>query len=143
AVGRATAPLLLPDPAELDLPPGTQSMTGVVVQVDGSGGLNNGTVFVLRQAGGELTEFSLRDLRNGTQFPPGHLAEHQATAAPIRVWFLVDGDENMALKLDDAPGCTQLRQSGLALLDRRHRLVELLVAEDQHERVRHDAVLVD
>jgi hypothetical protein len=92
-VGTAIAALLLSDPAELDLPPGTQSMTGVVVQVDGSGGLNNVNGFVLRQAGGELTEF-----------PPGHLAEHQATAAPIRVWFLVDGDENMALKLEDAPG---------------------------------------
>ena len=102
--GTAVAALLLSDPAELDLPPGTESMTGVVVQVDGSGGLNNVNGFVLRQPGGELTEFSLRDLRNGTQFPPGHLAEHQATAAPIRVWFLVDGDENMALKLEDAPG---------------------------------------
>jgi len=101
--GTAIAALLLSDPSELDLPPGTESMTGVVVQVDGSGGLNNVNGFVLRQPGGELTEFSLRDLRNGTQFPPGHLAEHQATAAPIRVWFLVDGDENMALKLEDAP----------------------------------------
>ncbi len=102
--GTAIAAMLLSDPSELDLPPGTESMTGVVVQVDGSGGLNNVNGFVLRQPGGALTEFSLRDLRNGTQFPPGHLAEHQATAAPIRVWFLVDGNENMALKLEDAPG---------------------------------------
>jgi hypothetical protein len=101
--GTAIAALLLSDPSELDLPPGTESMTGVVVQVDGSGGLGNVNGFVLRQPGGELAEFSLRELRNGNQFPPGHLAEHQATAAPIRVWFLVDGDERLALKLEDAP----------------------------------------
>ncbi|MFL5684729.1 MAG: hypothetical protein ACJ77D_01620 [Chloroflexota bacterium] len=101
--GTAIAALLLSDPSELDLPPGTESMTGVVVQVDGSGGLGNVNGFVLRQPGGELAEFSLRELRNGTQFPPGHLAEHQATAAPIRVWFRIDGDERLALRLEDAP----------------------------------------
>jgi hypothetical protein len=102
-LGTALAAFLLSDPSELDLPPGTESMTGVVVQVDGSGGLGNVSGFVLRQPGGELAEFSLRELRNGTQFPPGHLAEHQATAEPVQVWFRMDGDERLALRLEDAP----------------------------------------
>ena len=43
------------------------------------------------RAGGELVESSLRALGNGTEFAPGDLAEHQATAEPIRVWWRMAG----------------------------------------------------
>ena len=85
-----------------DRPAGTTDMTGVVVGVDSSG-LADVRGFTLRRAGGELVEFSLRALTNATEFPPGHLAEHQATAEPVRVWWRMDGDERLAIVLEDAP----------------------------------------
>ena len=85
-----------------DRPAGTTDMTGVVVGVDSSG-LADVRGFTLRVAGGELVEFSLRELANGTEFAPGHLAEHQATAEPVRVWWRMDGDERLAIRLEDAP----------------------------------------
>jgi hypothetical protein len=97
------AAVLLGGSSAGDVPPGTESMTGVVVRVDGAGGLGDVSGFVLRQPGGALTEFSLRELQNGTQFPPGHLAEHQATAQPVTVWFRTEGEERLALRLEDAP----------------------------------------
>jgi hypothetical protein len=102
--GTAILGILSPTPAQdATLPPGTESMTGVVVHVDSAGGLGDVRGFTLRRPGGELVDFSLRALQNGTQFPPGHLAEHQATAQPVHVWFRVDGDERLALRLEDAP----------------------------------------
>ena len=59
--------------------------------------------FTLRRPGGELVEFSLRELQNGTEFPPGHLAEHRATAEPILVIFRTQDDERLATRLEDAP----------------------------------------
>ena len=82
--------------------PGTSEATGVVVAVD-SRGLGDVRSFTLRVPGGELLEFDLRALENGTAFPPGHLAEHQATAAPVRVTFRMDGPTRLAIRLDDAP----------------------------------------
>lgn len=82
--------------------PGTAEMTGVVVAVD-SAGLGNVRAFTLRRPGGEQVEFDLRALENGAQFPPGHLAEHQATAAPVRVWYRMDGADRLAIRLEDAP----------------------------------------
>jgi len=83
-------------------PPGTSEVTGVVVAVEGQG-LGDITAFTLRIPGGELQTYSLRALQNGTAFPPGHLAEHQATAAPVRVWFRIEGEERLAIRIEDAP----------------------------------------
>jgi hypothetical protein len=83
-------------------PAGTTEATGVVVAIDAQS-LGNVRGFTLRLPGGALMEFSLRALQNGTEFAPGHLAEHQATAAPVRVWFRMDGDERLAIRLEDAP----------------------------------------
>lgn len=85
-----------------DRPAGTTDMTGVVVRVE-SQGLSDVRGFTLRLRGGELVEFSLRALQNGTEFAPGHLAEHQATAEPVRVWWRMEGTERLAIKLEDAP----------------------------------------
>jgi hypothetical protein len=83
-------------------PAGTGEATGVVVAVD-SRGLGDVRSFTLRVPGGELLSFDLRALENGTAFPPGHLAEHQATAAPVRVTYRMDGTTRLAIRLDDAP----------------------------------------
>jgi hypothetical protein len=99
----ALAAILLQERSGPDLPPGTEQMTGVVVSVDATS-LSDVRGFTLRRPGGELVEFSLRELQNGTDFPPGHLAEHQATAEPIRVTFRSEDDERFALRLEDAPG---------------------------------------
>ena len=83
-------------------PAGTEEATGVVVAVD-SRGLGDVRSFTLRVPGGEQLEFELRALENATAFPPGHLAEHQATAAPVRVTYRMDGATRLAIRLDDAP----------------------------------------
>jgi hypothetical protein len=88
-------------PIDPDRPPGTTDMTGVVVGVD-SRGLADVRGFTLRRPGGELVEFGLRALQNPTEFAPSHLAEHQATAEPVRVWWRMEGSERLAIKLEDA-----------------------------------------
>jgi len=75
-----------PDP---DAPPNAASVVGVIVGVEAQG----------------LTDvrgFTLRDLENGTEFPPGHLVEHQATAEQVRVWYRDEGDRKVAIRLEDA-----------------------------------------
>ena len=42
------------------------------------------------------------ELENGDEFPPGHLAEHQATAEPVVVYYRVEGNERFAVRLEDA-----------------------------------------
>ena len=96
------AAILVAEPSGPDLPPGTEQLTGVVVAVDAVS-LSDVRGFTLRSPGGELVEFSLRALENGTDFPPGHLAEHQATAEPVRVTFRSEDDERFAVRIDDAP----------------------------------------
>ena len=82
-------------------PGGTSVATGIVVAVN-SRGLGDVRGFTLREPGGVTLEFSLRALQNGTQFAPGHLAEHQATAQPVRVEYRMEGTERLAIRLDDA-----------------------------------------
>jgi hypothetical protein len=101
-IATALAAILLSEPAQIALPPGTPEMTGVVVAVD-SAGLGDVRGFTLRRPGGELVEFSLRELQNAMDFAPAHLPEHQATAEPVRVWYRMDGAERLALRLADAP----------------------------------------
>lgn len=84
-------------------PSATSEATGVVVAVDSGGSLSDVRGFTLLVAGGEMLRFSLRALDNPAQFPPGHLAEHQATAAPVRVFYRMDGSERLAIHLEDAP----------------------------------------
>jgi hypothetical protein len=102
ATGLAAILLSGSPPPTSTAPPGTSEMTGVVVAVD-SAGLGNVRGFTLRRPGGELVDFDLRALENAAQFPPGHLAEHQATAAPVNVWYRMDGADRLAIRLEDAP----------------------------------------
>lgn len=75
---------------------------GVVVGVE-SEGLDRVRGFSLRTADGSTLPFTLGALENGAAFPPGHLAEHQATAQRVRVWYRDDGSTRVALRLEDAP----------------------------------------
>lgn len=110
----ALAAILLTEPgADPDVQSVTQEMTGVVVGIDGQG-LTDVRGFTLRRPGGELVEFSLRALENPSHLPPGHLAEHQATAAPVRVWWRMDGAERLAIRVDDAPAAPSPSPSPLS-----------------------------
>ena len=84
-------------------PANATAVDGVIVAVD-SAGLSDVRGFTLRRPGGEILVFRLGELENGDQFPPAHLAEHQATAAPVRVWYRIEGSERFAVRLEDAPG---------------------------------------
>jgi len=78
-------------------------VTGVIVEVEAVS-LSDVRGFTLRTAQGELLEFSLARLENGADFPPGHLAEHQATAEQVIVQFeVVDGVRFAVYLGDDAP----------------------------------------
>ena len=77
-------------------------VTGVIVAVD-SAGLSDVRGFTLRTDGSELLEFSLERLENGAEFPPGHFAEHQATAEPVLVRYNSSAGVLYALRVEDAP----------------------------------------
>jgi hypothetical protein len=71
------------------------------VAVD-SAGLSRVSGFTLRLADGTTEVFRIGVLENGAQFPPGHLAEHLATAAPVRVSYRPQGGELVVYRIEDA-----------------------------------------
>jgi hypothetical protein len=102
-VGVATALLQQSVPPNGDGgPSGTTAVDGVIVGVEAEG-LGDVRSFDLRLRDGSIRTFGLSALENGVEFPPGHLAEHQLTAEPVRVWYRTEGDEDLAIRLDDAP----------------------------------------
>ena len=80
----------------------TSPVDGVLLHIDATG-LSDVTGFTLRLTSGREITFRIGTLENGDQFPPGHLAEHLATASPIRVYFRVDGPDLVVYRLEDAP----------------------------------------
>ncbi|HEX8941209.1 MAG TPA: hypothetical protein VF763_13700 [Candidatus Limnocylindrales bacterium] len=88
-----------PSAAASDVP--TSPVDGVVLHID-STGLAAVQGFTLRTPDGHVYAFTLGQLDNGAQFPPGHLAEHQATGSPIRVSFRVEGGRLVVYRLEDA-----------------------------------------
>jgi len=78
------------------------SVIGVVVGVQ-SEGLDRVRGLTVRTQDGATIAFTVGDLENGAAFPPGHLVEHQATAQPVRVWYVVEGQANVAIRIEDAP----------------------------------------
>ena len=85
AAARATPRCLDPDGSS-DV--GRRSM-GVIVGVD-SAGLADVRGFTLRWPAARRSSSGSASSRTATEFPPGHLAEHQATAEPVRVWFRME-----------------------------------------------------
>jgi len=90
------APPPVPSP-----PADAPTIDGVVIAVDAAS-LTDVRSFTLRTQDGRQMTFGLAELQNGTQFAPGHLAEHQATASPVRVWYR-DASPPQALYLMDVP----------------------------------------
>ena len=85
-------------------PVSASPVDGLIIAVDAIG-LTDVRGFTLRQADGSTVGFQVGQLDNPTEFPPGHLKEHQASASPIRVWFRVDQGRNLiAYHLEDAEG---------------------------------------
>ena len=83
--------------------PDGPTVDGVVVSV-ASTGLAAVSGFTLRTDDGRTVVLGLLKLRNGTAFPPGHLAEHLATSQRIRVWYAPAADGGLdALWLEDLP----------------------------------------
>ena len=81
----------------------TSPVDGVIVAIDGTG-LSDVRGFTLRLADGSTMTFRLGQLENPTQFPPGHLKEHEATSQPVRVFFVEGPDGPVVYRLEDAPG---------------------------------------
>lgn len=73
-----------------------------MVAVDAAG-LANVKGFTLRVPGGKTIEMTMGTLENATQFAPGHLAEHEATGSPVRVYFVMNGSVPIVYRLEDAP----------------------------------------
>ena len=83
-------------------PPTVSSPTeGIVIAVDAAS-LTDVRGFTLRTPKGYAFGFKVGPLENATEFPPGHLAEHQATSSPVRVYFRVEGEDRVAYRLEDA-----------------------------------------
>jgi hypothetical protein len=80
--------------------PVTSPVTGVLTHID-SAGLSKVTGFTMRLDDGREVTFRIGVLENGDQFPPGHLAEHLATSAPVRVYFRSEGGDLVAYRLED------------------------------------------
>jgi hypothetical protein len=86
-----------PDDSGTDL-----TVTGVIAGIE-SEGLDRVRSFSLRTDGGQILQFDFGNLQNGAQFPPGHLAEHQATGQPVKVFYVQQGESKVAVRIDDAP----------------------------------------
>ena len=97
SIGDPTAPPVPASPVE-----------GIVTAVTSSG-LGQVERFNVRLADGTTIVLHMGVLENATEFPPGHLAEHQATSSPIRAFFR-DADEGPTVyrleDADEAPGAT-------------------------------------
>ena len=74
---------------------------GVIVAIDAVS-LSDVRGFTLRTPGGSTVRFTLGLLEDATEFPPGHLAEHQATSSPVLVYFRVENGERVVYRLEDA-----------------------------------------
>ncbi len=77
--------------AAVSAPAVTSPVTGIITNVR-SAGLDKVEGFTLRTADGATISFVIGRLDDPAQFPPGHLAEHQASLQRVVVFFtVVDG----------------------------------------------------
>lgn len=82
--------------------PGRQVETGIVVAVRATS-LTSIQGFSIRTADGRTVDFRVGALENASSFPPGHLAEHKVTLIPVRVTYVEEAGEPVAVRLEDAP----------------------------------------
>ena len=99
--GGAAIALSSTDVRDPSAPSGASAAVGVITHVD-SVSLEEVTGITLRTNDGQAIDFVVGPLENASEFPPGHLAEHQATAAPVRVWYRMDGSDRIAIRIEDA-----------------------------------------
>ncbi len=78
-----------------------QSVIGVIVSVE-SEGIDKVRGFTMRTESASTIDFVIGSLEDGGAFPPGHLVEHQATAQRVQVWYRVEGETTIAVRLEDA-----------------------------------------
>jgi hypothetical protein len=83
------------------LPPGTLEATGIVLSVD-SPALGRVDSFELLTQDGEQLTFDSSELPFDPSFPVSHVAEHQMTSEPVRVYYAIDGDRLVVIALADA-----------------------------------------
>ena len=84
-----------------EVPSGAATVVGVVTHVD-TQGLGAVSAMTIRTSDGEMIDFVIGTLENESEFPLGHLATHQATGAPVRVWYRLDGSQRVAYRIEDA-----------------------------------------
>ncbi len=87
-------------PTSSDLP--DSPIAGVLTSIDATG-LTEVHGFTLRTVTGQDLTFTMGTLENGDEFPPGHLNEHLAAAAPVLVYFKVQDGKLVVYRLEDAP----------------------------------------
>ncbi|HYN69915.1 MAG TPA: hypothetical protein VEX41_06880 [Candidatus Eisenbacteria bacterium] len=75
---------------------------GVLVDIE-SASLSEVFGFDLRLPDGTILAFTIGPLENAAEFPPGHLSEHQATGAPVRVSYRIIDGVPVVYRLEDAP----------------------------------------
>ena len=75
---------------------------GRVIKIDAEA-LTRVKAFTLRTDAGAEIVFTIGVLENGTEFPPGHLAEHMATSSAVRVSFRDENGSRVVYRLEDAP----------------------------------------
>ena len=85
--------------------PPASPLDGIVVAVS-SPSLGQVSSFELRVDTGSSFQFAIGTLENPTEFPLSHLAEHQATSQPVRVYFRTENGVHTAYRLEDAPSPT-------------------------------------
>jgi hypothetical protein len=97
-VGACNAvPTFVPPTPDISSP-----VEGVVISVD-SEGLGQVRGFTLRPMSNPFSfVFVLGPLENPTDFPLGHLVEHQASSQPVRAYFRVENGERVVYRLEDA-----------------------------------------
>ena len=86
------------DPA---VPSGAATMVGVITHIDQQS-LDVVNGLTLRTTDGRTVDFVVGPLENAAEFPPGHLATHQATGQPVRIWYRMQGSERVAYRIADA-----------------------------------------
>jgi hypothetical protein len=82
--------------------PGRRMETGIVVAVQATS-LSSVQGFSIRTPDGRTVDFRVGVLETASTFPPGHLAEHKVSLAPIQVTYIDQGGAHVAVALVDAP----------------------------------------